>query len=248
MANHLTTIILPVKDEHHPTLVKLLYDLERYGYQTIVVDDGSTELVTGSDIRFDPPGRGYGAALKAGIDQATTDLIATMDGDGQHTAWDVKRLEDFFLYFCNSYDGQSHQLDMVIGDRRLRERGRRWVGRKVLNFVASLFAWRWIPDLNSGLRIFRRSVVTGYQPILCNGFSFTTSLTLSMLTDGYQVDWLPIKVHPRRQGQSKVRPWRDGWVTLKTILLIGIALRTRKLRMFMRPVISRLRVWLRGSR
>ena len=225
MASPLTTIIIPVRDEDHRTIVRLLYDLDRAGYPTILVDDGSVQVVPGADIRFEIP-RGYGSALKAGIEKATTDLVATMDGDGQHSARDVKRLEEFMCYFPDN--------TMVIGDRRLKERGKRLWGRKVLNWTASVFARRWINDLNSGLRIFRREVAIGYASILSDGFSFTTSLTLAMLADGYRVDWLPIKVAPRLHGQTKVQLWRDGWITLKTIVWIGGALRTRKFRAWLR--------------
>ena len=225
MASPLTTVVIPVRDEDHRILVGLLYDLKQRGYPTILVDDGSKEPVNGAHIRFKTP-QGYGAALKAGIDHATTDLVCTMDGDGQHSAWDVKRLEDFMVYFS--------KLDMVIGDRRLKDRGKRLWGRKVLNWTASVFARRWISDLNSGLRIFKRGVAVSYFPILSQGFSFTTSLTLSMLTDGYQVDWLPIKVASRKHGETKVKLWRDGWRTLKVIIWIGGALRTRKIRAWLR--------------
>ena len=205
--------------------MKLLYELDRYGYPVVLVDDGSQVPVLGADIRFSPS-RGYGAALKAGIDKASTDLVCTMDGDGQHTAYDVKRLEEFLCYLP--------QNSMVVGDRRLKERGQRYWGRKLLNWMASVFAGRFIPDLNSGLRLFKRNTAIGYFPILCDGFSFTTSLTLAMLADGYTVDWLPIKVQPRRYGQTKVRVWRDGWITLRTILWIGLALRTRTIRAWLR--------------
>jgi glycosyltransferase involved in cell wall biosynthesis len=229
MASPLTTVVIPVRDEDHRTLVGLLYDLKQRGYPTILVDDGSMIPVLGAHIRFERS-RGYGAALKAGIDRATTDLICTMDGDGQHSATDVKRLEEFLCYFPENV--------MVIGDRRLKERGRRLWGRKVLNWTASVFARRWVSDLNSGLRILKREVAVGYFPILSEGFSFTTSLTLACLADRYTVDWLPIKVLPRRHGQTKVRLWRDGVVTLKAILWIGMALRTRSTRAWLRRLRS----------
>ena len=237
MAAPLTTVVIPVKNESHETLVKLLYDLDQHGYPVILVDDGSTTPVVGADIRFEPPGRGYGAALKAGIDKASTDLVVTMDGDGQHTAWDVKRLEDFFCYFATSWKpglGRA-RLDMVVGDRRLVEKSLlRFLGRKSLNWLASLFAGRYINDLNSGLRIFRRSIALSYQPILCDTFSFTTSLTLAMIADGYNVDFLPVKVGIRKTGVSHVKLWHDGWVTLKYICWIGFACRTRNLRAMLR--------------
>lgn len=226
MAGALTTVVIPVRNEDGATLHNLVSHLHQLGYLTLVVDDGSERPSMHAAIQFEPPGRGYGAALKAGIERATTELVCTIDGDGQHGAWDVKRLEDFLIYFPENA--------MVIGDRRLKERGKRLWGRKVLNWTASLFANRWINDLNSGLRLFRRNVAVGYFPILNDGFSFTTSLTLAMLADGYGVDWLPIKVFPRRHGQTNVRLWRDGWKTLKTIVWIGGALRTRRVRAWLR--------------
>ena len=219
-------MVIPVKDENPQVVIKLLYELEQYGYPSVVVDDGSKIPVPGADIRFERS-QGYGAALKAGIARASTDLICTMDGDGQHTVYDVKRLEDFMVYFPENA--------MIIGDRRLYETGARYWGRKALNWVATLWTWRWIPDLNSGLRIFRRSAVLGYFPLLCNGFSFTTSLTFCLLTDNCAVDWLPIKVWIRKSGQSHVRVWRDGWITLRTMCWLGLGLKTR-----------RLRAWLHG--
>ena len=232
----LTTVILPVKNEDHSTLVKILYELEKYGFETIVVDDGSDEPVIGADVRFIPPGKGYGAALKKGIELANTDLVATMDSDGQHAVWDVKRLEDFMIYFHDNRIDLGHiNPDLVIGDRRIREKSwKRFWGRKFLNWIATIFTRKWIPDLNSGLRIFKRNIAIGYFPILCNGFSFTTSLTLAMMADGYCVEWIPIKVWPRYHGTTKVKMWKDGLITLRTIFWIGMALRTRRIRAWLR--------------
>lgn len=235
MARPLVSVVIPVRDESKEVVANLKYTLETlqaydfpsYMREVIVVDDGSKTPIPQATIRFDEP-RGYGAALKAGIQRATGTLILTMDGDAQHSAWDAARLLDFFCYFPENA--------MVIGDRRLKERGKRLWGRKGLNWIASLFAHKWIPDSNSGLRIFRREVAMSYLPILSDQFSFTTSLTLSMLADGYQVDWLPIRVAPRWQGSTKVRVWRDGWRTLKLIVWIGLALNTRSLRRWLRPV------------
>ena len=222
--DRLITLVIPVKDEAREVIAGVVFKAQAHGWRVIVVDDGSLLPVKLASIRFEVP-RGYGAAIKAGVRAATTDFVATMDGDGQHTAWDVKRLEDFLVYF---------KPDMVIGDRRLKEHGIRLWGRKVLNWTATLFAGRWIPDLNSGSRIFRRSIALGYEPILSDRFSFTTSLTLSMLADHYAVDWLPIKVWPRQHGATRVKLWQDGLRTLWLICWIGLALRTRRIRGWMR--------------
>lgn len=237
LPDRLISLVIPVRDEP-PEVVRALLDqlkvchFPSFMREVIVVDDGSKTPCPYATIRHEI-NRGYGAALKSGITIARGELIATLDGDGQHTLYDIQRLLDFFIYF--------QPVDMVIGDRRLKDEGMRLVGRKGLNWTATLFAGRWIPDLNSGMRIFKRKIAVGYFPILSDRFSFTTSLTLSMLTDGYQVDWLPIKVLPRAYGESKVALWQDGWRTLKLIIYLGLALRTRALRQWLRPWVNKLR-------
>lgn len=221
----LLSIIVPVWNENEKVIEKLIKDAPRE-WQVIVVDDGSKPPCPLATVRHET-NLGYGASLKTGLYFTEADLVATMDGDGQHTLSDVKRLLDFMAYFP--------QLDMVIGDRRLVEKSFvRWIGRKGLNWTASLIAGRWISDLNSGLRLFRKKIVLGYEPILSDKFSFTTSITLSMLCDGYHIDFLPIRVLGRRYGKSKVRLFEDGWRTLKQILIIGFALRTRGIRRWIR--------------
>lgn len=224
------SIVVPAKDEDAAILAKLRHDFamlpKRAGFELLIVDDGSKVPIVGATVRHPKP-QGYGTALKGGIYHAKGDWIITMDGDGQHRIRDAVRLTEFIEEFPNNM--------MVIGDRRLVESTCiRWMGRKILNTFAGMFAWKWIPDLNSGMRIFKKEVAMGYSTILSGGFSFTTSLTLSMMTDGYKVDWLPIKVFPRPAGVSQVRLWTDGWRTLWLILWIGIGLRTRRLRGFLR--------------
>src|SRR5581483_6284821 len=62
-----------------------------------------------------------------------------------------------------------------------------------------------IPDLNSGLRAFRRECVEQYFPILSNRFSFTTTSTLALLADDYRVVYQPIDYY-QRIGKSKITP------------------------------------------
>ena len=221
----LATVVIPAKNEDEKVLAELKYKVSNYPYakvEVLIVDDGSTPPLQCADLRH-ATSRGYGAALKTGIKAAQGDCIITMDGDGQHSHVDAYRLLDNFIYL--------QPIDMLIGSRRIRETSlKRFLGRKFLNMTASLFAWRWIPDLNSGLRIFRRADALSYESILCNSFSFTTSLTMCLLTDDLGVDWIPIRVQKRASGQSHVHVIKDGLTTLKHILVIGGALRTRTFR------------------
>lgn len=226
------TVVIPVYKEDPKIVSKTYSDLVSMGANVIVVDDGGTmDLpITMKSIRY-TPNMGYGYALKKGIDRADTDFIITMDGDGQHTADDAKKIYTMFKLVT--------ACDMVVGCRwNLNEKPLRWIGRKCLNFIASVLARHYMIDLNSGMRMFRRNLAIGYAPILCDTFSFTTSLTMSLVTDGHKIAWFPIDVLPRQHGKSHVRVVKDGLVTLWFILWIGFALRTRKVRAWLRSLIQ----------
>lgn len=226
------TVVIPVYKEDPAIVTKTYSDLISMGTNVIVVDDGNTMDLppTIKTISYGP-NMGYGYALKQGIKAADTSFIITMDGDGQHTVDDVRKLYTVFKLISD--------CDMLVGCRwNLNEKSHRWVGRKLLNFIASMLAGHYLIDLNSGMRMFRRDLALGYSPILCDTFSFTTSLTMSMVTDGHKIAWFPIDVEPRAHGKSHVRVIKHGLITLWYILWIGIALRTRKIRCLFRSIFN----------
>jgi len=205
-------VIIPVLNESHEILQKLVTDLTSLGAQVIVVDDGSETPFPGS-VKHDR-NMGYGEAIITGIKATDRDLIMTIDGDGQHTTAEVVKLYHAFLLMGDA--------DMVVGVRRIvGEKLIRFLGRKFLNWTASLVCTYWIPDLNSGCRIFRRNVALSYVSILCRTFSFTTSLSVSMMADGYRVEYFPIKIKNRQFGKSKVKVIKHGFITLYYILRDG---------------------------
>jgi len=221
------SIVIPAYNEDATILMHLEAELLALGAEVIIVDDGSKNpyptCVTHTY------NKGYGASLMTGISRSTRPVILTMDGDNQHQVQDVKNL--FSVW--NMLD-----VDMVIGSRRLAyEKAIRMWGRKILNFIASLFSGIYMQDLNSGMRIFKRNIAIGYFPILCKTFSFTTSITMSYMCDDYKVEWFPIKVQERTHGKSHVKVIKDGWITLKYIVWIGMALRTRRIRAWLRSLL-----------
>lgn len=220
------TVVIPAYNEDPDTVMDLADRVRALGAEVIVVDDGSTNGVIHPAIKHGT-NFGYGAALMTGIRNATRPLVMTIDGDGQHAAEEVAKLYAAFKLM--------NTADMVIGTRRLKhEKLIRYLGRKFLNWSASLLALYWLPDLNSGCRIFKRSVAIPYFPILCRQFSFTTSITMSFMCDDLRVEWFPINVRDRSHGKSHVNVIKDGLVTLYYILRIGLALRTRKARAWLR--------------
>jgi len=222
------TVVIPVYNENPQVVEELNLALLKLGCEVIIVDDGG--LTKPKCLHMSIKHIGYGGAIKAGIREAKRPYIITIDGDGEHRVQDVEKMYQVFKLITD--------CAMLVGCRwNKKESPLRWFGRKMINFAASCWSRHYLVDLNSGMRIFRRDLAIGYEPILCDTFSFTTSLTMCMVTDNHKVAWFPIDTLPRAYGKSHVKVWRDGLITLKYVFWIGAALRTRRLRGWLRSVI-----------
>jgi glycosyltransferase involved in cell wall biosynthesis len=202
------TVVIPAYNERTgiaSTVEEIDRELRSAGqrFEILVVDDGSTdgtsEAVAGLPCRLlrSKTNCGYGAALKKGIAAAHTDLIAIADADGTypaaHLATLVSRVAD---------------TDMVVGARTggdVHIPNARRPAKWLITKLASYLCGKSIPDLNSGLRVFRRRDFARFARIIPDGFSFTTTISLSFLCNGLSVDYVPID-YRRRIGKSKVRP------------------------------------------
>ena len=218
-------MVIPAYREKPEIVEGLYFALSQLGAEVIIVDDGG--YMDLQVPKHSIPHKGYGYAIKYGILQAKNNIICTMDGDGEHTIEDVEKLYKVFNLITD--------CSMVVGCRwNLKEKPIRWIGRKLINLTASLWAKHFMVDLNSGMRIFKRDLAISYSQILCDVFSFTTSLTMCIVNDGYKVAWFPIDNKPRVYGKSRVNLFRDGLVTIYYIFWIGFALRTRSIRKWLR--------------
>ena len=192
----------------------------------IVVDDGSQDDTArqaktgGARVIQHRSNRGYGASLKTGIAEASYDNIVITDADGTYPAHYLPQMLE-----------ELEHVDMVVGARTgnnvhipLVRRPAKWA----LNLLANYVSGRKIPDLNSGLRAFRREVVMQYFAILPDQFSFTTTITMAMLCDKYAVSYIPID-YRKRSGRSKIVPWDAGSFA---ILILRIAMLFKPLRVF----------------
>ena len=212
------SIIIPAHNEEaalEAVLAAANTELPERVIEIIVVDDGSTdrtrEIAEAAGVRVirHATNRGYGAALKSGIRSARGTLVLTMDADGQHRMEDVAKL-------CEASVSESRP-DCVIGKRTSLVHSPLWrmPGKWLLTLMARVLTQRKIPDLNSGLRIIRREVAMQYIHLCPQGFSFSTTITMALLSRGYGVEFIPIEVN-ERVGKSTV----SVSTGFKTILLV----------------------------
>lgn len=225
------SIIIPAFNEEmavRETVIELrrLFDVTDIDAEIIVVDDGSKDKTAreakaaGARVIQHRSNRGYGASLKTGIIAASHNIIAITDADGTYPA---KYLPELL--------SELEHADMIVGSRTgadvhipISRMPAKWFLRIMANYVANTK----IPDLNSGLRVFRRDVAVQYFAILSDQFSFTTTITLALLCDKYAVTYIPID-YRKRQGKSKIVPWDAGSFA---ILIFRVAMLFRPLRVF----------------
>ena len=225
MSDPVFTLIVPAYNEEG-AILETIQSLRSYlvdsgPYELLVVNDGSTDRTReilekaaeeDADLSVVHHSRnsGYGSALKTGVRRARGEYIVITDADGTYPNERIPEL----VAKC------SEGWDMVVGSRTGDDVTYpliRKIPKTFLKAYASWIARQPIPDINSGLRVFRRDLAENYLHILPGGFSFTTTITLAMLTNYRKVLFTPIDYHPRI-GKSKIKPIRD---TLNFVQLIA---------------------------
>ncbi len=183
--------------------------------EVVVVDDGSTDrtgelaAAAGARVLRHPLNKGNGAAVKTALRSLDADRILVIDADGQHPAEMLPEL-------AKALD----EYDLVVGARTAESDAKsyRRFGNWVFCTLASFLSDRTIPDVTSGFRGFDRKKALEFVHLYPNGFSFPTTSTLSFISAGYNVKFVPIVASDRSDDTtSHIRPISDG---LRFILMI----------------------------
>ncbi len=172
-------------------------------WEIIMVDDGSTDrtgvvaqklLKKDTHLRLvtNKPNKGYGGALRAGLDAARFDLIAFTDGDGQ---LDISELPKFLA----KVDGN----DMVIGYRKKRKDNLvRHLLMMVLKIWDYVFFGFHFKDIDCGFKLFTRKSLNAITPLHSNGAMITTEILAKAKKAHLKIAQVEVNHYPRAFGEQ----------------------------------------------
>lgn len=218
------TVVLPVFNESgHLTAeidrIRAAMDASPYTYEILVVDDGSTdgsseELLHVEGIRLlrFAQNRGSGSARKAGTRAARGAVVVWTDAD---MTYPNERIPELLRILRDdpSYDQVVGARTTEEGTHKILRIPAKWLIRKVAERLTN----QRIPDLNSGLRAFRRSVALPYLRLLPPGFSCVTTITLSFLSNQHDIKYVDID-YAKRAGSSKFHFVKDAYRYILQVL------------------------------
>ncbi len=163
--------------------------------------------------------KGYGNALRKGINDARGTFVLMGDADGSYDFGELPH----FLKQLRQGD------DLVMGCRFPRHGGsiepgampwkHRWIGNPVLSALGKLFFSSPVSDFHCGLRAFRRKAIMDLG-LRTSGMEFASEMVVKATLNKLKISQIPITL--RRDGRSRtphLRSWRDGWRHLRFMLL-----------------------------
>lgn len=203
------TVVIPCLNEEQG-IERVLRAMPAFVDEIVVVDNGSTDRTAevahafgAKVIREDV--RGYGRAYKRGFSVATGDVIVTLDGDHSYPPDAISYLLEAFLHLDADFLNASR---FPVRDRHAMSLKHKF-GNLVLSFTMSLLFFRWVRDSQSGMWVFRRSILERMQ-LESDGMAFSEEIKIEALLDPQtRFEELSI-LYSSRLGEIKLNPWRDG--------------------------------------
>ncbi len=204
------SVIIPAYNEAEnlpiilPNLIKFC---EQYNWKIIIVNDGSKDNsrdvlkpFQNSDhfsVIHHKLNKGYGAAIKSGIQSCDTEYAITIDADGQHRNEDIEKL---FIAM------KANDADMIVGSRKGTKSATfmRGIGKSIIRFTAKLMITVPIHDINSGMKIYRTELAKQYLHLTPNSMPFSDIITLIFISNRHLVLEEPILVKDRLKGESTI--------------------------------------------
>ena len=217
------SVVIPAYNEEN-AIEKTIKEIQKVmkknkldkGSEIIVVNDGSTDNTKsvaekcGAIVVNNPTNMGYGFSLKRGTKQAKNEMIVITDADLTYPFSSVPEMIKI----------KEEGFDLVVGARTGKYYKQSFFKsflRRLMKHLVQFVSGKKIKDINSGLRVFDKSLVMKYFPRLCDTFSFTTSQTLAYLMNNHFVCYVDIPYN-KRVGKSKIKLFRDSLKSIRYIL------------------------------
>ncbi|CAN5247038.1 N/A [soil metagenome] len=187
-------------------------------FEILVIDDASTDrtaeiVARMPDVRIitHAINQGSGASRRTGTINARGEIIVMLDADGTYEARTIPKMLDLFP----EYDQVNGARTSEKGTLKFIRMPTKWILRQLAIYISG----HHIPDLNTGLKAYKRDVMLKYLWVLPDGFSCVTSMTLAFLTNGHPVKYVSTPYY-KRIGKSKFHPVHDTAKYLTTILRV----------------------------
>ena len=222
------SIVLPCYNEEGHVAAEVerisaAMDASGYRYELLAFDDASTDGTLARLYEIAPRfprleivpfhrNGGSGTVRRIGTQRARGQIVVWTDADMTYPNEQIPELVQMLEL--------DQSVDQVVG-ARTSEQGTHKLLRVPAKFVIRKLAERltnsYIPDLNSGLRAFRREVAQPYLRLLPPGFSCVTTITVAFLSNQHAVQYVPID-YAKRAGTSKFKFVKDAYRYILQVL------------------------------
>ncbi|MEO8100389.1 MAG: glycosyltransferase family 2 protein [Acidobacteriota bacterium] len=207
------TVIIPCLNEEQG-IERVLTRMPAFVDEVIVVDNGSTDRTSdvaqsygAKVVREDV--RGYGRAYKTGFSQATGDIIITLDGDHSYPPDAISYLLEAFFHLEVDFLNTSRFPVRDSSAMSLKHK----FGNLILSIAMSILYLRWVRDSQSGMWVFRRSILKDMN-LVSDGMAFSEEIKIEALKRARGA-FMEISIqYSSRLGEIKLNPWRDGFANL----------------------------------
>lgn len=221
------TVIIPCLNEEQG-IEQVLRRMPDFVDEVIVVDNASTDRTSevarsfGAQVIREEV-RGYGRSYKRGFQQARGDIIVTLDGDHSYPVDAISYLLEAFLHLEVDFLNASR---FPVRDPKAMSFKHK-VGNLVLSLVMSLLFFRWVRDSQSGMWVFRRSILEDME-LVSDGMAFSEEIKIEAIRNP-RVRFAEISIqYSSRLGEVKLNPWRDGFHNLAFLFRKRFSRRKRR--------------------
>jgi glycosyltransferase involved in cell wall biosynthesis len=214
------SIIIPVYNEKKTILIILdkvnKADILNLRSEIIIVDDFSTDgtrevvkNIRDKNIKiiYHNDNKGKGSAIRAGLKQATGDIVLIQDADLEYDPRDYKKLLDPILR-GNAQVVYGSRFE-VIRKNLSKMYKLHYIGNMFLTFITNILYGVKISDMETCYKVFRKEVIKGIS-LKATRFDFEPEITAKILKKGYNIHEVPIRFYGRKFNEGKKITWVDG--------------------------------------